>query len=72
MEPFDPEESNASVEGADYGPTPVRSYSTKCDHYWESRGIQPTGEQLVKCRYCPLGMELPADTVVIDGKVVWF
>ena len=57
-EQFDPEESIGEDQQIQ-SPPPIQSFTTGGhEHYWESRGIQKTGEQLVMCKHCPSGMEI--------------
>lgn len=71
-EPFDPTEQDTFSLEKESAITPVRSFSTGGhEHYWESHGIQQTGEQVVKCKHCPLGMEIEPDRRVIDGVIIW-
>ena len=78
-------EPNKNPQGADYlydtpdsepGETdmptpPIESHSTcKDGHYWTDQGLQPTGERLIRCRDCGLGMERLAGVKAVDGKMV--
>ena len=72
------EEINKQAQGEDYSypatELPLIVETTdhgELDHYWLDKGIQVTGERVVRCRDCSLGMEIEPDRKVVDGSILW-